>query len=99
MKDTDPEREKTYREHDDQGEHQEADWAARDGLGRGEGRAPRPPGEGLVTRPQFRVGRTKIAVHPVEDCLLATREDHAASLGTGAPLRPRWNNKDTLIIP
>ena len=67
MKDTDPEREETDREQDNQGEHQEPDRAARDDLGRGEGRVQGPPGEGRVARPQFRVGRTKSAVHPVED--------------------------------
>jgi hypothetical protein len=86
VQDTDPEREETDREQDNQGEHQEPDRAARDDLGCGEGRAPGPAGEGRVARPQFRVGRTKSAFHLVEDCLLATREDHVASRGTGAPL-------------
>jgi hypothetical protein len=61
VKDTDPEREETDREQDNQGEHQEPDRAARDDLGRGEGRVPGPAGEGRVARPQFRVGRTKTA--------------------------------------
>lgn len=86
MQDTDPEREETDREQDNQGEHQEPGGAARDDLGRGEGRTLGPAGEGRVTRPQFRVGRIKSAVYLVEDCLLATREDHVASRGTGAPL-------------
>ena len=84
MKDTDPEREETDREQDNRGEHQEPGRAARDDLGRGEGRARGSPGEGRVARSQFRVGRTKSAVHLVEDCLLAAREDHVASRGTGA---------------
>jgi hypothetical protein len=80
VKDADPEREETDREEDDQGEHQEPDRTARDDLGHGEGRALGPPGEGRVARLQFRVVRTKSAIHLVEDCLLATREDHVASL-------------------
>jgi hypothetical protein len=98
VKDTDPEREETDREQDNQGEDQEPSWAARNDLGRGEGRVPGPPGEGRVARPQFRVGRSKSAVHLVEDYLLATREDHVASRGTCAPLRPRLQSRDTITI-
>lgn len=79
MKDTDPEGEETDREQDDQGKRHEPDWAARDDFGLREGRAPGLPGEGSVARPQFRVGRTKNALHLVEDRLLATRENHVAS--------------------
>ena len=96
MKDADPEREEADREQDNHGEHQEPGRAGGDDLGRGEGRAPGPPGEGRVARPQFRVGRTKSAVHPVEDYLLATREDHVASRGTGAPLAA-LNSSDSMI--
>ena len=90
MKDTDPERKETDREQDNQGEHQEPGRAARDDLSRGEGRAPGPPGKGRVTRPQFRVGRTKSAVHPVEDCPLAAREDHVAPRGYWRAVAPAF---------
>ena len=90
MKGTDPEREETDREQDNQGEHQEPDRAARDDLGRGEGRAPGSPGECRVGRPQFRVGRTKSALHPVEDCLLAARKDHVASRGHWRAVAPAF---------